>query len=1301
MKDERKTKKELINELQALRRRISWLEEKADSNISKKLAEKEKYYRLLLNSLHEDIMVIDREYRIVDMNNTFQSTTGQRREDVIGRYCYQVSHGYNRPCDMKGEECPLRTVFDTDETEHCVHQHTRQDGSKIWADLLFSPLKDEKGKVTHVIESARDITAHKEAEGTLSKSEERYRELVEKAGIAIMIDDLQGNFSYFNKQFCKLFGYREAEMRTKSIQTVVHPEDLERVESYHKGRLEGKKVPSRYEFKGIRKDGRTIYLEVEAVALKENGKVVGSRYYMWDITERKQAELALQVSEARFKTLFQEMPDAVFLSRIGGNNPGEILEVNPAAQLQTGYSGDELIGMNIVEDLSIDQNKVKLLPRREQSLDEGNSVRFTEKKRRKDGTEYWTEVLISKINFGDEQIALSVNRDITERIKAEEQIKQLQEYLQLQIDHMPIGLIVWDTEFRVQTWNPAAERIFGFTAEETLGRHPYDLIVPKEAQPLVENIWRRLIEGDTTAHSTNENVTKDRRTIICKWSNTPLKRNDGTVMGVLSMIQDITERKRAELELQESEERFRSVVENSHDGILIVDDTYTILYANRQLCSILGRSKKELLGHDFREFLDGENRRLVAEHYRRRQLGERVPSRYEFPVIRKDGEERLVEMKVAVIQDAQGRANTIAHLLDITAARKGETALKESQQQFKTLFESAPDAYYLHDLDGVFLSANAAAENLTGYRREELIGKSFPESGLLSGEQIPGALEILAKTRQGHAAGPAEFIFTRKDGQPVPVEIRTVLSKFREKPVVLGIARDISERKQAEAEHARLASVIDQASESVVITDLDGNIEYVNPAFVKLTGYSREEVRGKNPRILKSGEHDEAFYRELWETITGGNTWRGILINRRKDGSTYFEDAIIAPVKDESGKIINYAGMKRDITREKKLEDQLRQAQKMEAIGRLAGGVAHDFNNLLTVINGYSELLLRKLEPAAPFYKEITQISKAGERASHLTDQLLAFSRRQVIQPKVLNLNLVVADSVKMLRRLIGEDIDLAPVLDPDLGNVKIDPVQIEQIILNLAVNARDAMPQGGKLTIETSNFEIDDRYLKEHVEIQKGWYVMLAVSDTGIGMSKEIQNHIFEPFFTTKEHGKGTGLGLSTVYGIVKQNNGYVWVYSEPGEGTTFKIYLPVIKEAVSVSNEPDISLDALRGEETVLLVEDERNVRRLAKRILSENGYSVLEAKDGFQALQVSRKHKGKIHLLLTDVVMPSMSGKELAEKIEILHRGIKVVFFSGYTDNAIVHHRVLEPGTAFIQKPFTPLHLLKKIREVLDRE
>ncbi|HFE63422.1 MAG TPA: PAS domain S-box protein, partial [Caldithrix sp.] len=742
LKDERKTKKELINELQALRRRISWLEEKADSNISKKLAEKEKYYRLLLNSLHEDIMVIDREYRIVDMNNTFQSTTGQRREDVIGRYCYQVSHGYNRPCDMKGEECPLRTVFDTGETEHCVHQHTRQDGSKIWADLLFSPLKDEKGKVTHVIESARDITAHKEAEGTLSKSEERYRELVEKAGIAIMIDDLQGNFSYFNKQFCKLFGYREAEMRTKSIQTVVHPEDLERVESYHKGRLEGKKVPSRYEFKGIRKDGRTIYLEVEAVALKENGKVVGSRYYMWDITERKQAELALQVSEARFKTLFQEMPDAVFLSRIGGNNPGEILEVNPAAQLQTGYSGDELIGMNIVEDLSIDQNKVKLLPRREQSLDEGNSVRFTEKKRRKDGTEYWTEVLISKINFGDEQIALSVNRDITERIKAEEQIKQLQEYLQLQIDHMPIGLIVWDTEFRVQTWNPAAERIFGFTAEETLGRHPYDLIVPKEAQPLVENIWRRLIEGDTTAHSTNENVTKDRRTIICKWSNTPLKRNDGTVMGVLSMIQDITERKRAELELQESEERFRSVVENSHDGILIVDDTYTILYANRQLCSILGRSKKELLGHDFREFLDGETRRLVAESYRRRQLGERVPSRYEFPVIRKDGEERLVEMKVAVIQDAQGRANTIAHLLDITAARKGETALKESQQQFKTLFESAPDAYYLHDLDGVFLSANAAAENLTGYRREELIGKSFPESGLLSGEQIPGALEI-------------------------------------------------------------------------------------------------------------------------------------------------------------------------------------------------------------------------------------------------------------------------------------------------------------------------------------------------------------------------------------------------------------------------------------------------------------------------------------------------------------------------------------------------------------------------------
>ena len=394
------------------------------------------------------------------------------------------------------------------------------------------------------------------------------------------------------------------------------------------------------------------------------------------------------------------------------------------------------------------------------------------------------------------------------------------------------------------------------------------------------------------------------------------------------------------------------------------------------------------------------------------------------------------------------------------------------------------------------------------------------------------------------------------------------------------------------------------------------------------------------------------------------------------------------------------ASLMEEIAERKRFEEQFYQAQKMEAIGKLAGGVAHDFNNHLGIIIGYSERMLERLGPDDPLRKSAGMIKEAALRSATLTRQLLAFSRRQVFEPRILDVNAVIIELEKMLRPLIGEDIELNLSLNAVLGKVRVDPAQIDQVIMNLAVNSRDAMPQGGRLTIETADVELDEEYASRHATVRPGSYVMLAVSDTGIGMDNETQTHMFEPFFTTKEKGKGTGLGLATVYGIVKQSGGYIWTYSEPGKGTTFKIYLPRVEAGIHEADAERVSPSILKGEETVLVVEDEGMLRELACELLQSSGYTVLEAGNGSKAIEISRGHRGPIHLLMTDVVMPGMSGRELAQRLHDDRRDMKVLYVSGYTDDSVLRNGLLEPGTAFLQKPFTRDSLARKVREMLDR-
>jgi two-component system, cell cycle sensor histidine kinase and response regulator CckA len=500
----------------------------------------------------------------------------------------------------------------------------------------------------------------------------------------------------------------------------------------------------------------------------------------------------------------------------------------------------------------------------------------------------------------------------------------------------------------------------------------------------------------------------------------------------------------------------------------------------------------------------------------------------------------------------------------------------------------------------------------------------------------------------------------------------------------------------------KLSQAVAQSADMVMVTTREGIIEYVNPAFETLTGYSFEEAFGKTPRILKSGEQDHETYQELWKTILAGNVYRGILVNRRKNGELYYVEESISPVRDVEGRITHFISNGRDLTERVRLEAQLVQAQKMDAIGRLAGGVAHDFNNLLTIITSYSELALDVVADDPALANKIREILLAARRAAELTRQLLAFSRKQPRALRVADLNQVIADIAKTLPRLIGEDIEFSFAAGQKLGKVRVDPVQIEQILMNLSSNARDAMPQGGQLRIETSAINLDEEYAdRKQAVIPKGHYAQITVSDTGSGILPEHLPHIFEPFYTTKPETKGTGLGLATVYGIVKQNKGFIWAYSEPKMGTVFKIYLPcVARYGQTAEGETFKAEKAVGGSETILLVEDEQAVRKATAEFLGLQGYTVLEAKDGVDALAVAGTHRSPIELVVTDVVMPNMSGGQLAKELANLRPEARLLFVSGYAGKTVLDHKVVDLETNFLQKPYTLKQLSSKIREALRR-
>lgn len=759
--------------------------------------------------------------------------------------------------------------------------------------------------------------------------------------------------------------------------------------------------------------------------------------------------------------------------------------------------------------------------------------------------------------------------------------------------------------------------------------------------------------------------------------------------------------RRALQQAESSVERLAAIVQSSDDSILSKTLDGIITSWNLGAEKMYGWKAEEVIGKPI-TFLVAPDRRDELTSINHRVKEGELLRYFETVGLHKSGRRFDVSVSLSPIHDSEGRLiGTSSIGRDITEQKRASAEIRRTTDLLNAVMDGTPDAVFVKDLRGRYLLFNQAASRFVGKPVEEVLGRDDTE--LFGAEDARLVMERDREVMETGRTTTKEEVLTSAGATRTFLATKAPYFDGNGNIIgVIGISRDITKMKQADEELRIRDRAIQAVTQGILITDpdqFDNPIIFASPGFERMTGYSAEEVVGRNCRFLQGEGTDPVAIEKVREAIHNRNPCTIEMLNYRKDGSPFWNELSISPVFDPNGRLTHFVGVQTNVTDRRNLEEEFRQSQRMEAIGHLAGGVAHDFNNLLAIIIGYSSMLDDMTPEESPAAEFIEEILKAGERSMSLTRQLLAFSRKQVISPKVLDLNEVVRNTEKMLRRLIGEDVVFETRLQEDLMSVKADPGQIEQILMNLAVNARDAMPQGGILTIDTENHILEDLDSSPLSEIQPGAYVALRITDTGVGMTEEVRRRLFEPFFTTKGAGKGTGLGLSVVHGIVKQHQGHIEVKSETYKGTSFQILIPASQEGPARGLTGKQMEMLPRGSETLLLVEDESTLRAMTKRVLSGCGYTVFEAGNGEEALELSHRIKGGIDLLLTDVVMPGMGGRLLAERLREECPSLKVLYLSGYTDDAVVRHGVMQEQVNFLQKPFTPSSLAKKVREVLS--
>ena len=1417
-----------------------------------RLTESRNYLYKIIDSLAEPIFVKDRQHRWVLLNNANCGLIGHPRDELLGK----TDHDFFPKSEADVFWLKDEAVFTAGKENINEEKITDAKGNVHTLITKKTLYTDEQGE-KFIVGISNDITERKRVEQDLQKFEFS----IDQASDAIFWMTREAGFSYVNEQACRSLGYTREELMQLHLWDIDPVFPKERWDAEWKQFQENRQGGAQHlETFHRRKDGRVFPVSISSKHLwfgHTELHVAVAR----DITERKQAEETIVHERQLLRTLIDLLPEIFYIKDLnsrflvanealakhfGKETPSQILGLSDAdfypAELADKYRAEE----------------VKVFGGESLIDHEGEGVS-------PDGRE--GTHLTTKVPFRDSQGRIQglvgIGRDITERKQAEETIVHERQLLRMLIDLLPETFYIKDLDSRFLVANEALAKHFGKeTPSQILGLSDADFY-PAELAARYRAEEVKVFGGEPLIDHEGKGVSPVGRECTHLTTKVPFRDSQGRIQGLVGIGRDITERKRAEEARRKSEERYGLLFHGINDAVFVHSLSSDGLpgrfsEVNDIACRRLGYTRDELLRMSPVDIDAPESQALVPAMMQRLRANKHAV--WEGLHVCKDGRKIPVEISNHLF-DLEGEPTVLATVRDITERKQAEEAVRQGEERYRALVETAPDVVYIISDKGVFASLNPVFEAITGWARTEWLGKPF--APLLHPEDVSLAVEMFQKVLRGDKAPPYELRILSKSG-------KYLVGEFTSTPYIkdgkvagkLGIVRDITERKraeealrqgevrlekinrcllelgpnfdsninrltalcgellgatcalynrlqgdllcsvgrwqtppgfksedaptghicydvirnnredavvitnlprtsyaesdpnvraqglqtymgcavkcegkavgslcvvyntdyrptdddrrilgiiasaignedtrkQAEAELNRLMTAIEQTPESVVITDTQGRILYVNPVFERVTGYSRAEAIGQNPRLLKSNRQESAFYRELWAKISAGEVWRGRFINKKKDGTLFTEDAVIAPVRDEKGAVTNYIAIKRDISHELELEVQYRQTQKIDSIGRLAGGVAHDFNNILAVICGHTDLALAQLSSDAPLRSNLECIQESAERAANLTRQLLAFARRQVIEPRRINLNELIVNLNKMLRRLIGEDIKLVTQAAPDLGQIKADPGQIEQVLLNLVVNARDAMPDGGTLTIRTDNVTLDEDYARRYL-VTPGDYVMVSVSDTGVGMTDEVKQHIFEPFFTTKEQGKGTGLGLATCFGIIQQSNGHIHSESQVDKGTQFKIYLPRILELEDSISNREVPVSLPQGTETILLAEDEPSLRQLMARMLRTQGYTVLEAADGHEALILAQANGAKIQLLLTDVIMPGLSGKTLAEWLGQVNPAVRVLFISGYINNNAVRDSMSKPGTFFLQKPFNPLDLTRKVREAIE--
>jgi two-component system, cell cycle sensor histidine kinase and response regulator CckA len=1118
---------------------------------------------LLLDNMRELVLYKDRNLNVLWANKTVYKAFDAKPEEIIGRPCYEALHKLERPCPG----CPSEEAIRTGQP---AAGETRLPDEQSWRKRSY-PVLDGTGAVKGVVEVASDITRHRRDRRLLQESEERYRMLVENAPDIIFSLGKDGRVTSANPALERITGWTPSELAGTAIVDLIHPDDQPDIIENFSQLLNGK-GEAVLEARVRSKSGEYVYLECHLNQQVKAGEVTGISGVGLDLTRRNRALEALKKSEARYRALVESSSDAILM------------------------------------------------------LDE--------------------------------------QRDI-------------------------------------KSCNKAFLRMFGYRMEEITGQSTRILHPSEESFLHFGSTAYSIIEKNDTFRTEWDLVRRNGRTFPVETVTSAIREEGGRVSGYVAIIRDITERRQAEAKLNGERRRLQILSENAPFSMAMIDSRGNYTYVNLKFT--------EMFGYDVQDVPDGNTwfntafpdpvaRAFAVSTWvndvKDMRPGERKPRI--FKVTCKDGTEKTVNLISVRLENGE----FLETGEDITERMRADETLRQTNETLHAVVMASPLAIVSLDRDGKVTIWNEAAERMLGWKASEVLGKDYPA--------VPTAGEADFQSRflEGyHTESPkgVELERLKKDGSIITVNLFTAPMFDGDGNVVasVGVLADITDRKKTEEllkeSEAKYRNIIEESLVGAYISQ-DGVMKYVNKRFCEIHGYTYDEIVNRMGPLDLVYTDDKGIVEESMRKRLAGEIsvdeyeFRAV----RKDGEV-ITAKIIGGVMSYGG-VMATAGTILDITKEKVLEQQLLQAQKMEAIGTLAGGIAHDFNNILTAIIGYSNLLQMRMDKDDPLRAYVDRILASSQTAVQLTYSLLAFSRKQVIELRPHQMNAIVGGIEKLLGRLLTEDIDLRVKLAVSDLTIMADATQMDQVLMNLATNARDAMPQGGMLSIEVKPAEIDSRFIRAHGFGKAGLYGLISVSDTGIGMDGVIKKKIFEPFFTTKEVGKGTGLGLSIVYGIVKQHNGFINVYSEPGKGTTFNIYLPVVKAAME-RKEAELPR-AEGGSETLLIAEDNSEVRKLTKEILENTGYTVIEAADGEEAIRMFEKNRERIGLVVLDVVMPRKNGKEVYDEVKKIKPDVKVLFTSGYTSDIVFNKGVYDPSFDFISKPAPPNELLQKVREVLDR-